>query len=33
MVDILEFVVDITLKRSIFYQRISQSGDRIHLKT
>ena len=33
MVDILEFVVDITLKWSIFYQKISQSGDMIYLRT
>ena len=31
MVDILEFVVDITLKWSIFYQKNSQSGDMIYV--
>ena len=33
MVDILEFVVDISLKWSIFYSKISQNGDMIYLRT
>ena len=33
LVDILEFVVDIAFKWSIFYQKIFQNGDMIYLGT